>query len=138
MQKAFFTALAIVWVAVAAAAQDALAPNDRIEGTIRSQIDAFLQDDFETAFRFAGPGIQRMFRTPDNFGAMVRNGYPMVWRPEDVEFGALQDRADGLWQRVFVQDADGQSHVLDYRMQRVEGEWRIAGVRVLPAPDLSA
>jgi hypothetical protein len=138
MQKVFLTAVAALWVALAASAQEAMPPNDRIEDTIQSQIDAFLRDDFETAFRFAAPGIRRMFRTPGNFGAMVKNGYPMVWRPEDVEFGALHDRADGLWQRVVVRDSDGRRHVLEYRMQRVDNDWRIAGVRILPAPDLSA
>ena len=53
---------------------------------ISEQIDALRADDFATAFTFASPGIQRMFGSPARFGAMVREGYPMVRRPRDVRF----------------------------------------------------
>ncbi len=114
------------------------APNAAIQGTIQSQIDAFLMDDFVTAFTFAAPNIQSMFRTPENFGAMVRNGYPMVWRPGDVRFGELREIGGALWQKVIVSDAEGQFFVLDYMMVEQDGNWRIAAVQVLPAPEMSA
>ena len=85
-------------------------------GTIQSQIDAFLADDFARAFGYAAPSIQDVFRTPENFGAMVRNGYPMVWRPAAVEFLELHPRDGGLWQKVRIRDAEGRVHVLDYQM----------------------
>ncbi|WP_439522239.1 DUF4864 domain-containing protein [Marivita sp.] len=119
-------------------AQDVLAPEPAIEGTIQSQIDAFLQDDFETAFTFASPNLRTMFRTPENFGAMVRQGYPMVWRPEAVTFGDLRDIAGGLYQTVILKDTAGNLHYLDYQMQQIDGEWRIAGVQILQAPDVAA
>lgn len=119
-------------------AQEVQAPNAGIEKTIRSQIDAFQQDDFGAAFEFAGPGIQNMFRTPENFGAMVRNGYPMVWRPEDLRFGDLRDIGGALWQKVIVQDGAGRTYVLDYRMGEYEDGWRIDGVQILPAPEVNA
>lgn len=119
-------------------AQDAMAPDAGIESTIRSQIDAFRADDFAEAFSFAAPNIQTIFRTPDNFGAMVRNGYPMVWRPSDLRFGELREIEGALWQKVIVQDAEGQTFVLDYRMVEIDGTWRISGVQILPAPELSA
>jgi hypothetical protein len=119
-------------------AQDVLAPEPAIEGTIQSQIDAFLKDDFVTAFTFATPNLRTMFRTPENFGAMVRQGYPMVWRPEDVTFGDLRSIAGGLYQMVIVKDAAGDMHYLDYRMEMIDGEWRIAGVQILQAPEVTA
>ncbi len=106
-----------------------------IETVIREQLDAFLAEDVDTAFEYASPSIRNMFRTPGNFGAMVRNGYPMVWRPGEVRFGVLEDRDDGLWQRVYITDEAGMGHALEYRMTEVEGRWRISGVRVL---DLAA
>jgi hypothetical protein len=127
-----------VSLAGAAPAQDALAPNPAIQGTIQGQIDAFLQDDFGAAFEFASPGIRNTFRTPQNFGAMVQKGYPMVWRPSDVEFGPLRERDGALWQQVLIRDEAGKSFVVEYRMQNVDGEWRISGVRVIPAPGVSA
>lgn len=119
-------------------AQEVLAPEPAIESTIQSQIDAFLQDDFGTAFTFAAPNIRNIFRTPENFGAMVQQGYPMVWRPEAVTFGDLREIAGGLYQMVILKDAAGNLHYLDYRMQQVDGEWRIAGVQILQAPEVAA
>ena len=52
--------------------------NEDIEKVISNQIDAFLADDFETAFTYASPMIKDIFGTPEKFGQMVRQGYPMV------------------------------------------------------------
>jgi hypothetical protein len=113
-------------------------PEAAIRGVIQSQIEAFLADDFATAFTFASPAIRGIFQTPENFGAMVRNGYPMVWRPESVEFGELREIGGRLWQRVIVRDAGGRVHALDYQMVPGEDGWRINGVQLLPAPDVGA
>ncbi len=97
---ACLTALSLMLPAVSAGAQE-----EPIQGTIQGQIDAFLADDFVTAFTFASPTIRSMFGTAENFGAMVRNGYPMVHRPSDVRMGELRTDEGLLWQRVFVTDA---------------------------------
>ncbi|SMX38293.1 DUF4864 domain-containing protein [Maliponia aquimaris] len=138
MRNAVLGMIAGLGLAGAVWAQEVLTPNPQIEGTIRSQIDAFLQDDFVTAFTYASPGIRGMFGTPENFGAMVRNGYPMVWRPSDVQFGALRERDGAPWQQVLIEDAEGRRFVLEYRMEQVDGAWRISGVEVVPAPDVAA
>ena len=117
-------------------AEAILPPEGEIEGTIQSQIDAFLVDDFDRAFTFASPNIQGTFGSSDRFGSMVRNGYPMVWRPEDVQFLELRDLNGRLWQKVMVRDQGGKLHILDYQMIRTEAGWRINGVQLLPAPDL--
>ncbi|MXU64609.1 DUF4864 domain-containing protein [Oceanomicrobium pacificus] len=99
-----------------------------IEAVILSQIDAFRADDFDTAFTFASPNIRRIFRTPDRFGQMVREGYPMVWRPASVQFAPLIEAPDGWVQRVLFTDADGRLHIARYQMIRDGGAWRIDGV----------
>lgn len=138
MRMRFLGALALgVLISGSLAAQEALSSNPRIQGTIQSQIDALLQDDFATAFAFASPSIRSIFRTPENFGAMVRNGYPMVWRPSDVRFGPLREIEGGLWQQVLIQDEKGRRFVLEYLMEQVDGAWRISGVQVVPAPDVA-
>lgn len=118
-------------------ADGALPPEPGIEATIGAQIEAFLADDFATAFTFASPNIQGMFGNSDNFGRMVRQGYPMVWRPGDVQFLELRDEGGLLWQKVMIRDQAGGLHVLDYQMIRTGEGWRINGVYLLPAPDLS-
>jgi hypothetical protein len=108
--------------------------NEKIESVISAQIDAFLADDVERAFTYASPTIRRMFGTPERFGEMVRNGYPMVWRPEEVEFLSVEQRARGLSQTVMIRDGAGALHILEYQMVQQEGRWLINGVRLRKAP----
>ncbi|NOE28287.1 DUF4864 domain-containing protein [Ruegeria sp. HKCCD6157] len=116
----------------------AFAQNAEIEANISAQIQAFKADDFATAFTFASPSIQRLFQNPDNFGAMVRNGYPMVWRPSDIRFLELREIAGALWQKVMITDANGRVHILDYQMIPLEGGWKINGVQLLGNADPAA
>ena len=137
MLRALFAALFLA-LAAPAAAQEVLAPNPDIEATIAGQFDAFRAEDVEAAWQFASPTIQRLFGTPDNFGRMVQQGYPMVWAPAEVDFIDLQTVGGLLIQRVQVIDAAGNAHYLGYQMVQTEGGWRINGVQVLRAPDVSA
>lgn len=127
--------LSAVFLAQASIAEERI---DGVEQTIQSQIDAFLADDFDTAFSFASPNIQGLFGSSARFGQMVRNGYPMVWRPSEVRFLELRRQGPFLFQKVFVKDAKGTPYVLEYNMiERSEG-WRIDGVQVLAAPPVGA
>lgn len=119
-------------------ASGAFAQSAEIEANIAAQIQAFKADDFATAFTFASPNIQRLFGNPDNFGAMVRNGYPMVWRPSDVRFLELREVAGALWQKVMITDGDGAVHILDYQMIQRESGWKINGVQLLGRGDPAA
>ncbi len=122
----------------AMAATPALANPDAIRNTIQSQIDAFLADDFSTAFSYASPTIQTLFGSAENFGAMVRGGYPMVWRPEDVRYLDLREENGFLWQNILITDGDGQRHILEYQMIQQENGWKINGVRYVRATSPSA
>ncbi len=122
-----------VGLVTSGAAQDA-----EIEANIAAQIQAFKADDFVTAFTFASPNIQNIFRTPENFGAMVRNGYPMVWRPSEVRFLELREVAGALWQKVMIVDGNGRAHILDYQMIQLESGWKINGVQLLGNSDPAA
>jgi len=106
-------------------------PEDSIQAVISSQFEAFLADDVEDAFGYAAPGIQRVFVTPEGFGSMVRNGYPMVWRPAERRFLELRELDGALWQKVLIRDQAGAWHVLDYEMLRIDADWRIGAVQYL-------
>lgn len=121
------TALCLSLHSVPAVAQEA-----PIRSTIQSQIDAFLRDDFTAAFGFASPTIKMMFGSAENFGRMVRQGYPMVYRPADVRMLDLREVEGRLWQRVMVTDQQGRSHMLDYQMIETPDGWQINGVQLLP------
>lgn len=131
-------------MAVIAAAMSGLtfgavhAQSSQIQSTISSQVEAFQADDFETAFGFASPNLQRLFGSPQNFQKMVTRGYPMVWRPAEVRYLELADVAGSLWQKVLIKDQKGVVHILGYRMLETGKGWKIDGVQLLPAPDVSA
>jgi hypothetical protein len=127
--RAAFAALALA-VAAPAAAQD----EGAIQGVIENQLDAFQRDDWAEAFTYASPNIRGVFRTPENFGRMVRGGYAMVWRPSAVEYGPLEQGPDGPVQIVYFTDASGVQWVAAYEMEMVDGAWRIDGVRIRKAP----
>lgn len=133
MRQFAFALVCLLGLAGPAAAQGA-----QIEETISRQIEAFQADDFARAFGFASPGIQGLFGSPERFGAMVRQGYPMVWRPSEVRYLDLRDVAGSLWQRVQITDSAGRIHLLDYQMVETGGTWKINAVQLLPAPDVAA
>lgn len=116
-------------------AQDA---SSAIKGVISQQLDALEQDDFAGAFEFASPMIRHMFQTPDVFGQMVRQGYPMVWKFSEYRFLETQTENGRPSQRVMITDPSGAIHILQYDMIRIGDAWRIDGVRVLTAAAPSA
>ena len=69
---------------------------------------------------------------------MVRNGYPMVWRPDEFRFLELRDIDGRVWQKVLIRDEFGAVHLLDYQMVQTPDGWRINGVQVLRPPDVGA
>ena len=126
------TGLAL-WAGMAGA-QDAGA----IEDTIGAQLEAFNDRDIAEAWGFASPMIQGMFGNPGNFGRMVQNGYPMVWDNSAVEFRDLEGGPEIWTQDVYLRGPDGAGYVAEYDMIETDEGWKINGVRILPAPDVSA
>ena len=123
-------------LALALLALPAVAQEVPIQDTIRAQIEAFKADDFARAFTFASPTLHQMFGTPDNFGRMVRDGYPMVWHPAQVDMMDLSTVGGALWQRVRVTDLKGQSYLLDYQMVQGPDGWLINAVQMQKANDV--
>ena len=109
-----------------------------ISETIQSQMDAFKARDAEAAFQFASPNIKGMFGTPERFGTMVEQGYPMVWNNDEVQYLELREIAGRLWQKVMIRDASGGLTMLDYQMIETPEGWQINGVQILPMPGIGA
>ncbi|MCR9114778.1 MAG: DUF4864 domain-containing protein [Rhodobacteraceae bacterium] len=109
--------------------------DDAARQVISDQIAAFQQDDFEAAFTYASPMIKGIFGTPQRFGQMVRDGYPMVWRPSDVEFLEAEQIGKALVQDVLIRDGEGVLYEVEYEMIQGEDGWKINGVRVKRAPE---
>lgn len=138
-----FLAMSLALVAFVAAprpvhAQEILPPNPEIEAVIGGQFDAFRAEDVQQAWQFASPNIQGIFGSPERFGTMVEQGYPMVWNPGEVTFIDLQTFGGLVVQRVEVIDQNGALHYLGYAMIETENGWLINGVQLLEAPTLGA
>ncbi|MFZ1469165.1 MAG: DUF4864 domain-containing protein [Paracoccaceae bacterium] len=126
--RGFLIALALAFPAVA--------QEQPIQDTIRGQIEAFQTDDLTGAFAFASPNIKTIFGTPETFGQMVQRGYPMVYNPSDLRMGELREVAGALWQRIYVTDAEGRGHALDYQMVETPEGWKINAVQLLQGDDV--
>ena len=103
-----------------------------IRQVIEAQLAAFRADNAERAFSYASPSIRAMFGSADSFIAMVRGGYPVVYRPASVSF-MLPETAAGatpgeVIQRVRMTDGGGAAWLAIYSMQRQpDRRWRING-----------
>jgi hypothetical protein len=138
MLRAILAGLFLSLAALGAQAQERLAPNPEIEATITRQFDAFRAEDVAEAWTHASPNIQNLFGSPEVFGRMVQQGYPMVWAPAEVAFIDLQSFGGVLVQRVQVIDGAGNVHYLGYQMIETQAGWKINGVQILPAPQVAA
>jgi len=124
---------------LATAPQLAVAAGDpaAFRSVIGSQLEAFQRDDGPAAFAHASPLIKGMFRTPDNFMRMVMTGYPQVYRPRSVDFGAVIDYRGQPTQLVYLTGPDGDAVIAYYQMQQQpDGTWQINGVFLEPAANV--
>lgn len=113
---------------------DALA----IRSVVERQLQAFQRDDAALAFSFASPTIKSMFRTPERFLSMVKNGYAPVYRPQDVNFQDITTRQGRPNQRVLLVGPDGVPVIANYIMERqADGTWLIAGCVLEGSDDLT-
>lgn len=135
--KNLLFAIALCLAPLVGKAQTA-AEADAIQSVVTSQIEAMKIDDWETAFSYASPTIQRVFRDQYIFSEMVMRGYQMVARPHSYETGGLFQRPAGLSQIMFFNDMSGRRYIAEYKMQLIDGEWRINGVEVRLMPDQAA
>ena len=101
---------------------------EAVRYTISSQIDAFKNNDVKKAYTFAAPNIQAQFPSPDIFGLMVRNGYPIIWKPKSYKFTMFKDLGSNCIQRVLFQSYNGSLESYDYILEKNGNLWKIAGV----------
>ena len=110
-----------------------------VREVIEAQLDAFRRDDAERAFSYAAPGIHAAFGSAQNFMAMVRDQYAVVYRPRSVSFDAPRVMDGELVQPVRMTDDAGRAWLALYPMEKQpDGRWRINGCRLarLPAREI--
>jgi len=110
-----------------------------IRHVVEAQLAAFQRDDGAEAFGYATPMIQQKFGDAANFMAMVKGGYPAVYRPRSVAFDKLVDTEFGPDQILRVIGPDGHAYTAHYIMQKQpNGVWMINGCYLTRGDDQSA
>ncbi|CAN0580108.1 DUF4864 domain-containing protein [Marinobacter goseongensis] len=104
-----------------------------IREAILSQIEAFANEDSEQAWAHASEGIKRRFGSSQVFLDMVREAYPAVHSATAIEFAERVPHGAFEIQAVRLQGPEGGRWDAYYNMVLIEGEWKIAGVRLQPA-----
>jgi hypothetical protein len=127
-------AVCLLLLASTALAQPSGQANNPVQVVIQSQIEAFLADDFDAAFQYAAPNIQRLFGNPTQFSQMIVRSYPMVWRPVEVKYLGASRAGPYALQRVLITDQDNALHLLRYQLVPINQRWRITGVEILEMP----
>ena len=128
IKKASIIALFISLVSTLVFADESEIVRKEVRNTISSQIEAFKENNIKKAYTFAAPNIKAQFPNPDVFGLMVRNGYPVIWRPKNFKFTKFQDLGNKSIQRVLFQSYDGSLETYDYVLEKYDDLWKIAGV----------
>ena len=103
-----------------------------VQAVVQSQLAAFAKDDADKAFSYAAPELRKNIGSSAAFMAMVKNSYPVVYRPTSVAFLKPEGVGEDVVQRVQMQDASGASWLAVYSLQRQKDKtWRISGCTVV-------
>lgn len=129
-------AILTLWGSVALAAggeQDEIAPEtqiiEEVQAVIESQLLAFQSSDGPGAFFHAAPAIQGAFGDSDNFMAMVKRGYRIIYDNQSWEFEDSRIQGDNAAQIVVVEDGEGRQVRAVYYLGKMQGRWQITGVQ---------
>lgn len=110
-----------------------LTPADEknVRATVQGQLAAFAADDADKAFSYAAPNVREAMGTAAGFLTMVRNAYPVVYRPASVAFLKPESKESQVIQRVQMLDASGDAWLAIYSLQREGASWLITGCVVV-------
>ena len=141
MLRGFLGALFMCIISLSAVAQSpSSAEGAEFQRIIAAQISAFQADDGKGAYEFAAPVVRRVFPSVEGFMAMVKKGYPQVYRPQSFAFKeTLTDPLGRPAQKVLIVGPDGKTYVAVYTMEKqADGAWLISGCTMLEIPGLDA
>ena len=122
-----FVLLLSAWPCQAAPALS-MSDEKKVLAVVQAQLKAFAADNAKQAFALATPALQTQFGTPDNFMAMVRTTYPVVYDPANVAFLKPEAQDSGVILRVQMNDQQGRPWLAVYSLQlQKDKSWRISG-----------
>lgn len=101
---------------------------DAVRQVVMTQLQAFAEDDADSAFATATPRVREAIGNPMRFLAMARGTYPMVYRPAAVVFLKPEEDAGTVLQLVNITDGADKSWLALFALERQpDASWRISG-----------
>src|SRR6185436_11416522 len=82
------------------------AMRDKLKGVVKSQLTAFRDDDYVTAYTFAAAGIKTKYPLAA-FERMVKTGFPAIARFKSAAFGVVLDNGQ---EAVVSVEIEGESN----------------------------
>lgn len=120
-----------LWALPAGAGGLSAKDQKQIIAVVQAQLNAFAHDDAAKAFSYAAPNIRQLMGSAENFLAMVRTRYEVVYRPASTIFMQPSGEDAEALLEVQMTDADGDAWIASYTLQRQANKtWRIAGCTV--------
>ena len=113
---------------------EALSAKDEkaVQTVVQNQLAAFASGNADKAFSYAAPDLRKSIGSSAAFMAMVKNSYPVVYRPASVVFLKAEGSGDEMVQKVQMLDASGTPYLAVYSLQRQKDKtWRISGCAVV-------
>ncbi len=98
---------------------------------IQQQLDAFAADDAEQAFKYAAPSIKAMSGNAQNFLALVKTRYSVVYRNSNAAFLKPVILGKAALVRVRLTDENGVNWMAAYTLELQKNkEWLISGCQL--------
>jgi len=98
---------------------------------IQQQLDAFAADDAEQAFKYAAPSIKAMSGNAQNFMALVKTRYSVVYRNSNAAFLKPVILGRAALVRVRLTDEKGVNWMAAYTLElQTNQEWLISGCQI--------
>ena len=104
----------------------------KVRSVIVAQLEAFADDDAESAFETATPAVREAIGSSGRFLALVRGAYPMVYRTSSVSFHKPKAEEGSVLQLVEITDENSKSWLAIFSLeQQPDSSWRISGCAVV-------
>jgi hypothetical protein len=95
---------------------------------IESQLSAFREGDYPTAYNYAASGLKAQITLPA-FERMVKTSYPVIAQSRSAEFGVSLDNGHQALVNVTIVGRSGRARHYQYILEREGSIWRIFGVK---------
>ena len=103
-----------------------------VQTVVQNQLAAFASGNADKAFSYAAPDLRKSIGSSAAFMAMVKNSYPVVYRPASAVFLKAEGSGDEVVQKVHMLDTSGTPYLAVYSLQRQKDKtWRISGCAVV-------